>query len=1043
MLDKKTILAQLKDRLITPQEAKKLLQQNDIISLQDVAIVGLSCKFPGAKSVETFWQLLTQHQSQIIDLPELRKNENLNGNIKGGFINEDISAFDAEFFDISDDVEEQLDPQQKCCLEYAYAAIEDAGYAPKSLANKKCGIYAGVGGGDYFLTQKNITSHTASGFLSSFLVARLSYFLNLTGPCLVIDTACTSALSAIHLAKQSLIANETDIMLVAAVNIISTNFVQQVCQATGILSPLQNCKPFDEAADGWVLGEGVGVLVLKRLSDAVAARDHIYGVIKGSGINQNGYSNGIYAPKSSVQSNLQTAVYKSAGILPETISYIEAQGVSNKIGDSIEIAALKNTFAKVNNYQCAISTIKPHIGHLLAASGMASIIKVLMSLKYKKIPPICYLENVNKSLAIEDSPFYLNTELSKWESHSLRRAAINGFGLTGANAHLVIEESPVTFPKTIAHPYYIFCLSAKTQQQLERYKKHYREFLKHNNTISLANLTYTLHVGRDVFEERYAVVISQLDELLEKLAEPVRQTNEVINYDNKNITSLLEQSDEKSYQLLARLWQAGYSIDWSRFYINKEYHRLALPTYPFARQKNNVSSKNNTSPQNSDNLKQLFQSYLVELIHQKLNVIISTKDYGKNFVNLGINSIYLIQLSDKIEQQFNIQLHPSIYFDHPNIEDLTQYVITHFKIPIAAFFTFYQPQKLLKNNSIELKSTSDEEDKLDKINKLIKITVNRVTIMSDILLKENTIENRAKYPLKKEVFDIAYDFYHAFNDFCEKYLEEKVLSRDFITKLHQAITIPFLIRSPLLKRFFEKPRGYAGDFETIKMIYDATPTGETLLDYWLDEWAQQLPSIYSVQNRRQYIRDHIKNLSYLSNNSPLPVMSIACGPASEILESITQDHCILKATCVDLDRDALAYVEKTAEQLGICSQVTCLAENVFRLSDSFKSFHKNTQKLIYSIGLIDYFDEEITIELLNQLYELLMPSGIIILGNISDQCPERYFSDYLLDWKIIYRSKQQMKEIFENSYFSNAPIEVTTYNDEDIEIQLYALSKKI
>ncbi|MFS1620319.1 MULTISPECIES: type I polyketide synthase [Enterobacter cloacae complex] len=1043
---KKIILEQLQKRQITPECAKILLtSHNGGAKSRDIAITGLSCKFPGASDPDTFWHNLTEGKSFLGPLPSGRRTADFKGELHGGFLDEDIHAFDASFFDIPDEEARQMDPQQKYFLEHAWAAIENAGYVPSSLQNKKCGVYAAIGGGDYFLTQKTITPYTASGFLNAFLVSRLSYFLNLTGPCLVVDSACTSALSALHLAGQSLLAQETDIMLVGSFNILSSSHIHELCQQSGLLSPSNLCRPFSSRADGWLPGEGGGVLVLRRLADAVADGDHIYGVIKGSGINHNGHSNGMQAPKASRQVALQQHVCEEAGIEPGTIDYLEVQGVCNLMGDSIEFQAMRQGLTRPEGSACFVTTTKPNIGHLLAASGMAGVIKILMSIKYQAIPPIASLQEINPALGAEQGSLVLNRDLTNWRSvHTPRRAAINAFGLTGVNAHMIIEEPPVTQATAIqARSYYVFCLSAKNSRRLAGYRRRLAEYLQENPDISLPALAYTLQTGREMFNTRDAIVAGTLTEVIEQLKHPLPFVDEVAVPDRKDIADLLLRDDLESCQLLAQYWCMGHPVAWEKSWRHQDIRRILLPGRPFiASTEPAIIGKStlHALPDSNRLLHRRCEKYIADTIYQQTGYRIDECDYHKNFINLGINSVSLFQLSDLLEKQSGIGLNPVIYFEYPNITALANYIVEKHAVGLTAFLTFYKPHDTATPLGAIL--SMEEQGYLSVCEELVALSERRIATMSDILMQENTPENRARWPIEKEVFDIADDFYQRFNMFAEIHLAGKNLSRAFIQQLHQKVTQPFLNNSQILKRFFDKPRGYAGDFETIKMMYEGQPEGQTLLAFWLDKWAHQLGSMTSVQNRRKFIREHIRMLAGTQPDSPLAVMSIACGPASEIFESLTRDSVNLSAVCIDLDDSALDYVRKTAAEQGVEERIACIRENAFRLSDTFISHYAASQKLIYSIGLIDYFEDEFIITLLNQLYNLLQPGGYVILGNICDKCPEKHISNYLLDWLIIYRSKEQMYNIFKQSRFNHSDIEVTVYNQDTSEIQLYAVSKK-
>jgi polyketide synthase PksN len=284
------------------------------------------------------------------------------------------------------------------------------------------------------------------GNLNSVIPARIAYYLNLQGPAVALDTACSSSLVAIHMACQSLRSGETDMALAGGVSIQSTHQFHVSATSAGMLSPSGRCHTFDDRADGFVPGEGVGVVVLKRLSHALADGDHVYGVIRGSAINQDGATNGITAPSALSQERLETEVYEKFGVDPAQIQMVEAHGTGTKLGDPIEYRALTRAFRTFTDKRqyCAIGSIKTNLGHTVGAAGVAGVLKILLALKHKKIPPSLHFEKGNSNIAFEDSPFFVNTTLREWQAEpgARRCAAVSSFGFSGTNAHLVIEEAP-------------------------------------------------------------------------------------------------------------------------------------------------------------------------------------------------------------------------------------------------------------------------------------------------------------------------------------------------------------------------------------------------------------------------------------------------------------------------------------------------------------------------------------------------------------------------------------------------------------------------
>jgi polyketide synthase PksL len=426
-----------------------------------VAIIGMSGRFPGARNVKEFWNNLKGGVDSITEIPKDRwdidayydpdmKAHNKTYCRAGGYI-DDADKFDTLFFNISPLEAEMMDPQQRLFLEEAWKALEDAGYSDKSLSNIRCGVFVGATQGDYekFLEGAGYdkTAEAFSGMSPSILAARISYFLNLTGPSIAIDTACSSSLVAIHQACGSILSNESDMALAGGVRLMFTPHLHIQSSKMEILSPSGRCRTFDRDADGIVISEGVGVLVLKSLRKALQDRDHIYGVVKASGINQDGKTNGITAPSAQSQTRLELEVYRRAGINPERISFIEAHGTGTKLGDPIEVKALKEAFREYTQRKhfCALGSVKTNIGHTTTAAGVASVIKLLLALKYKVIPPSLHFKNPNEHINFEDSPFFVNTEPIEWRTSPgiPRLGAVSSFGFSGTNCHVLIEEAPV------------------------------------------------------------------------------------------------------------------------------------------------------------------------------------------------------------------------------------------------------------------------------------------------------------------------------------------------------------------------------------------------------------------------------------------------------------------------------------------------------------------------------------------------------------------------------------------------------------------------
>ncbi|MGA8164524.1 MAG: SDR family NAD(P)-dependent oxidoreductase, partial [Waddliaceae bacterium] len=583
-----------------------------------IAVIGMSGRFAQSETIKDFWDCLSKGTDMVQeatrwDLSQYYSDPSQDEKkycSRGSFLNH-IDQFDSLFFKISPVEATYMDPQQRLFLEESWKALEDAGYAGESIQGKRCGIYVGSSGSDY----PQLFSHQppAQAFWSnagSIIPARIAYYLNLQGPAVTIDTACSSSLVAVHMACQSLWTKETEMALAGGVFIQTTPAFYLAANEAGMLSPTGSCHVFDEQADGFVPGEGVGVVVLKRLEDAVSDGDHIYGVIRGSGLNQDGTTNGITAPSAESQERLEKEVYDRFHINPENIQMIEAHGTGTKLGDPIEFAALSRAFRSYTNKKgyCTIGSVKTNIGHLAAAAGVASIVKVLLSLKYKKIPPSLQFKKANAAIRFENSPFFVNTELRNWEikENTKRQAAVSSFGFSGTNAHLVIEEGPQTERRHPENPGYLIVFSARSSEQLKVHVNNMLNHCKEEKGLDLGNMSYTLLHGRKHWNHRLACVVRSLRELIEYL-EKWLEKGEVLQVYTSSLAEgdIREQASLKSYgnqcleecrkmdnavrylehlSTIAELYTQGYKLTFQKLFVDG-YSKLSLPTYPFKRER--------------------------------------------------------------------------------------------------------------------------------------------------------------------------------------------------------------------------------------------------------------------------------------------------------------------------------------------------------------------------------------------------------------------------------------------------------------------------
>ncbi|OYD88323.1 polyketide synthase, partial [Nostoc sp. 'Peltigera membranacea cyanobiont' 213] len=488
----------------------------------DIALVGMSGRFAGAKNLDEFWHNLQNGVESVSflsndDLLDLNLEDTVLNNpnyVKAAPVLEDIESFDARFFGFSPKEAEIMDPQHRLFMECAWEALEKAGYDPE-VYQGLIGVYAGISTNSYFLhniyQNYNLTNLTNLYSLNKyFLTTNISYKLNLKGPSIGIQTYCSTSLVAVHLACKSLLDEECDIALAGGVTVKVPQKSGYFYQEGGIFSPDGHCRAFDAKAQGTIFGSGVGIVVLKRLKDAIADRDYIYAVIKGSAINNDGSLKVSYtAPSVDGQAEVVVEALANAGIDADDISYIETHGTGTATGDPVEIAALTKAFRNFTNKNgfCSIGSVKPNIGHIDTASGVASLIKTVLALKYKQIPPSINFEVPNPQIDFVNSPFYVNTKLTEWKTKDTpRRAGVSSLGFGGTNAHVILEEAPEIKHFEESTPWQVLLLSAKTSSALETATANLVAYLKQHLDINLANVAHTLQVGRKAFNYRRMLV---------------------------------------------------------------------------------------------------------------------------------------------------------------------------------------------------------------------------------------------------------------------------------------------------------------------------------------------------------------------------------------------------------------------------------------------------------------------------------------------------------------------------------------------------------
>lgn len=571
---------------------------------EPIAIIGMGCRFPGGVSdPETLWQLLEKGGDPITDIPSDRwdsqtyydSNQASPGKMyvrQGGFLS-NLQDFDAQFFRIAPREAMSLDPQQRLLLEVSWEALESSGIAPENLNSSQTGVFIGICGNDNWhrlLKRDNteIDAYLTTGNTHSIAAGRLSYSLGLTGPSLAVDTACSSSLVAVHLAISSLRNGECDLALAGGVNIILLPEVSINFSKARMLSPDSRCKTFDASANGFVRSEGCGIIVLRRLSDAIASKDHILAVIKGSAINQDGRSSGLTVPNGPAQQAVIRQALHNAKIEPEQVNYIETHGTGTALGDPIEVGALGAVFGQ--NLLVLLGAVKANIGHAEASAGIASLIKVILTLQHEKIPPQIHFKSPNPNINWNDLPFTIPTELTPWKRGNMSRiAGVSSFGFSGTNAHIVIEEAPLSETETNDIALNLFTLSAKSEKALQELARKYQAFFNSHPNLSLTDICYTVNTGRSHFSHRLCIITTSIKELQQKLNLFIdgQITNDVFygKISTQKTASYTLENQLDNLQTIAQLYLQGESINWTELYQNYPCRKVILPTYPFQRQR--------------------------------------------------------------------------------------------------------------------------------------------------------------------------------------------------------------------------------------------------------------------------------------------------------------------------------------------------------------------------------------------------------------------------------------------------------------------------
>src|SRR6202167_484007 len=511
--DRRAIIA---EALHKSDDLSARLEIAEKANTEPIAVVGMGCRFPGGvNNPDQYWELLQAGRSGIVGVPSERwdaddlytEDHTVPGTIcnrEGGFLTDwQPDEFDTEFFSIPPREAEAMDPQQRLFLEVAWEALEDAGVPPHTIRGTQTSVFVGITAYDYMLTlsgvmrPEDLDAYLLSGNSANFAAGRLAYLLGARGPAVVLDTACSSSLVAVHLACQSLRLRESDTALVGGVNLILRPETQLALSKWGMLSPRGRCHAFDAGADGFVRGEGAGVVVLKRLTDAVRDGDRVLAVVRGSAVNQDGRSNGLTAPNALAQRDVLTRALRGADVAAGSVNYVEAHGTGTALGDPIEFDALADVYGRGDG-PCALGAVKTNMGHLEAAAGIAGFIKAALAIQRAKIPPNLNFGQWNPAIDASPTRLFVPTDLAPWpDCQGPRRAAVSSFGLGGTNAHVVLEQGPDPTPLSAtgsgAPAVTTLVVSGKTDQRVAAWASALADWMENDGAgVPLIDVAHTI-----------------------------------------------------------------------------------------------------------------------------------------------------------------------------------------------------------------------------------------------------------------------------------------------------------------------------------------------------------------------------------------------------------------------------------------------------------------------------------------------------------------------------------------------------------------------
>ncbi|WP_316205863.1 amino acid adenylation domain-containing protein, partial [Bradyrhizobium sp. SZCCHNS1012] len=703
------------------------------VSPQFVAIVGLSGRYPGARTLDQYWENLKTGTTSIQALPDARRSLLSQGPVDGiysGAYLEDIDCFDSLLFGISPAEARTLDPQERLLLESAWSCLEDAGYTAQALLDKspRTGVFVGAMWNDY--QSHGVQAWQARGTTEEFsqhssLANRISYIFNFSGPSVALNTSCSSGMTALHFACESIKRGESTAALVGSVNLVSHAYHAQLLSTINFLSKDELCRPFSAQANGWILGEGVGTVLLKPLEAALQDGDHIYGVIRGSAIGHSGRTTRFGVPNAKQQAQCIRQALASAHVSPSEISYIEAAAAGASIADAAEMNAIYAVFGGRSAADpCYVGTVKANIGHLESASAFSQLTKVLAQLQHQQLAPSLHSQPRNPLIALEDSGLSIVEQLVPWPNHwtsgkeAPRRALINVIGAVGSEGHLVLEEHVLPARSRGADKLIAIPLSSATPGQLREQVQQLQGFLTRHPDTELTDIAYTLATGRVSMVERLVLVAQSTSDLRDGLRRYLSGEQSSFVYQGCAQPTELAPLVTRDPHGLAAAWVQGHPVDWAVLFDGRQ-RRVSLPTYPFEPVRHwlgraagqTLSMESGQTPalpvqalpiescEAPMLLQEKMQGYLRRLLSRVSEVPLSRLDVDASLEGYGLSSLMVQTLNTQLEETFG-GLSRTLFFEYPSLRQLAAYFVEQHSEAIGKLFGIDEPVALRPSHAL-------------------------------------------------------------------------------------------------------------------------------------------------------------------------------------------------------------------------------------------------------------------------------------------------------------------------------------------------------